>query len=54
MNNKTVSKTRVILDDKYKLLADKILEESGISTYSQLFAVLLKVYGERLISNLKD
>jgi hypothetical protein len=41
------------LPSRQRELAESILEQTGISTHSQLFAILLVNYGEKLVSALK-
>jgi hypothetical protein len=48
-----MSQTRIVLNEKHKPTADKILEQTGISNFSELFGILLTCYGERLIASLK-
>ena len=48
------SQTRIVLDKKLIPIADQILNETGISNYSQLVALLLKNYGDRLMNSLKQ
>lgn len=47
------SQTRIVLDKRHLPLADHILQETGISNYSQLTAILLVNYGEYLVKSLK-
>ncbi|MHC5861661.1 hypothetical protein [Nostoc sp.] len=44
---------RVVLDEKYIPKAEKIIGETGISTFSQLFTILLVNYGDVLVKSLK-
>ncbi|WP_166482693.1 hypothetical protein [Scytonema sp. UIC 10036] len=44
---------RVVLNSDLEPLADKIIEQTGIPNCSQLFAILLTNYGEKLITALK-
>lgn len=48
-----MSQTRIVLNPKHKPKAEQILEQTGIESYSQLFAVLLVNYGEKLVKALK-
>lgn len=43
---------RVVLDEKYIPKAE-IIGETGISTFSQLFTILLVNYGDVLVKSLK-
>lgn len=47
------SQIRLVLASKHKPLADKILEETGIDTYTQLFSIFLVNYGDPLVQALK-
>ena len=49
-----MNQTRIVLDKKLVPFADQILEETGIANYSQLVAILLKNYGDRLMNSLKQ
>ncbi|MUH00638.1 hypothetical protein F7734_53570 [Scytonema sp. UIC 10036] len=48
-----MAQTRIVLDPKYKPKAEAILEQTGISTLSQLFTLLLVNYGDNLVNALK-
>jgi hypothetical protein len=47
------NQTRVVLDEAERPLAEKILEQTGIKTFSQLFSIFLVNYGDHLVSALK-
>lgn len=49
-----MSQIRIVLDPKYKPKAEQILEQTGISTLSQLFTLLLVNYGDNLVNALKS
>lgn len=49
-----MNQTRIVLDKKLVPMADQILKETGINNYSQLIAILIKNYGDRLVSSLKQ
>ncbi|BAY78373.1 hypothetical protein NIES25_48470 [Nostoc linckia NIES-25] len=49
-----MAQTRIVLDPKHKPKADQIMEETGISTLSQLFSILLVCYGDHLVNALKS
>lgn len=49
-----MNQTRIVLDKKLVPVANRILEETGINNYSQLVAILLKNYGDRLVNSLKQ
>lgn len=44
---------RLVLTQKHKPLADRILDETGIETYTQLLSIFIVNYGEILIHALK-
>ena len=46
--------TRIVLHKDLVPIADQILQETGIGNYSQLIAILLKSYGDRLMNSLKN
>jgi hypothetical protein len=48
-----MTQTRIVLNPKHKPKADEILQETGISNFSELFGILLTCYGEKLINSLK-
>jgi hypothetical protein len=48
-----MTQKRVVLDEKYVPKAEKIIEKTGISTYSQLFTILLVNYGDTLVQSLR-
>jgi hypothetical protein len=47
------NQTRVVLDEAERPLAEQILEQTGIKTFSQLFSILIVNYGTHLVSALK-
>jgi hypothetical protein len=47
------NQTRVVLDEAERPLAEQILEQTGIKTFSQLFSILIVNYGSHLVSALK-
>lgn len=47
------NQTRVVLDEAERPLAEQILEQTGIKTFSQLFSIFLVNYGDHLVSALK-
>lgn len=47
------NQTRVVLDETERPLAEQILEQTGIKTFSQLFSILIVNYGNHLVSALK-
>jgi hypothetical protein len=49
-----MNQKRVVLDDKHLPLAESILDKTGITNCSQLFAILLVNYGEKLVNALKQ
>ncbi|MEJ1930525.1 hypothetical protein WDZ92_09590 [Nostoc sp. NIES-2111] len=48
-----MSQKRIVLDQKYVAKAEEIITQTGISTYSQLFTLLLVNYGDTLVRSLK-
>lgn len=48
-----MAQTRIVLNPKYKPLAEEILEVTGIDNLSQLFTLLLVNYGDCLVNCLK-
>jgi hypothetical protein len=49
-----MTQTRIVLETKHRPKADRIMEETGISTLSQLFSILLVCYGDHLVSSMKS
>jgi hypothetical protein len=47
------NQTRVVLDETERPLAEQILEQTGIKTFSQLFSILIVNYGNHLVTALK-
>lgn len=47
------NQTRVVLDEAERPLAEQILEQTGIKTFSQLFSILIVNYGNHLVTALK-
>jgi hypothetical protein len=47
------NQTRVVLDEAERPLAEQILEQTGIKTFSQLFSIFIVNYGDHLVSALK-
>jgi hypothetical protein len=47
------NQTRVVLDEVERPLAEQILEQTGIKTFSQLFSIFIVNYGDHLVSALK-
>jgi hypothetical protein len=48
-----MSQKRIVLDQKYLPKAEEIITQTGISTYSQLFTILLVNYGDTLVKSLR-
>ncbi|WP_414588755.1 hypothetical protein [Scytonema sp. PCC 10023] len=48
-----MAQIRVVLDPKHQPKAEAILEQTGISTLSQLFSLLIVNYGDCLVNALK-
>jgi hypothetical protein len=49
-----MSQKRIVLDGAYVEKAEKIMQETGIFSLSQLFTLLLVNYGGRLVTDLKN
>lgn len=49
-----MSQTRIVLNPKHRQKAEEILEVTGLDSFSQLFSLLLVVYGDCLIKSLRD
>ena len=49
-----MTQTRIVLETKHKPRADRIMEQTGISTLSQLFSILLVCYGDHLVNSMKS
>jgi hypothetical protein len=47
------NQTRIVLDADDRPKAERILEATGIKTFSQLFSIFLINYGDHLVSALK-
>lgn len=47
-------KVRIVLSDKHRPKAERIIAETGIDNLSQLFSLLIVNYGDRLVKALKD
>lgn len=48
------NQTRVVLDEAERPLAEQILEQTGIKTFSQLFSIFIVNYGDHLVNALKS
>ncbi|MBW4565922.1 MAG: hypothetical protein KME32_33545 [Mojavia pulchra JT2-VF2] len=48
-----MTQTRIVLDPQHKPKAELILQQTGITTLSQLFSILLVCYGDHLIAGLR-
>lgn len=48
-----MTQTRIVLPAKYKPKAQEILEQTGIESLSQLFAIFIVNYGDQLVINIK-
>ncbi|MGB3652084.1 MAG: hypothetical protein WBA41_12845 [Rivularia sp. (in: cyanobacteria)] len=48
-----MNQKRIVLPQDLIPVADRICSQTGISNHSQLIAILLKNYGDRLVSALK-
>ncbi|MBD2682335.1 MULTISPECIES: hypothetical protein [Nostocaceae] len=49
-----MNQKRIVLPQDLIPLADHICKETGVSTHSQLFVLLLKNYGERFVKAIKE
>jgi hypothetical protein len=47
------NQTRIVLDQDDRPKAERILEATGIKTFSQLFSIFLINYGDHLVTALK-
>lgn len=49
-----MNQKRIVLAPELIPVADEICKQTGISNHSQLIAILIKNYGTRLVSALRD
>lgn len=47
-------KTRIVLSERHRPKAERIIDETGIDNLSQLFTLLLINYGDKLVKALKE
>lgn len=49
-----MNQTRIVVDARYRSKADRIMQDTGIHSLSQLFTLLLVNYGDKLLHALKE